>query len=271
MSDLVLLERDGPVATLVLNDPDRRNAMSHAMGERFRERVAELGRDESVRAVILTGAGRAFSGGGDLSMIGARAAEAAGGSESAEAARRAIRDIMRGFYGLFLSIRDLPCPTIAAVQGHAVGAGLCVALACDLRIVAREARLALNFTRLGLHPGMGATWTLPRLVPPEVAAELLFTGRTIRGEEAAALGLARRALPAEEVLPAARALAAEIAAAAPRAVRGVKRALRRSEAATLEDQLLFEATEQAACFGTEDVREGLRAAAERRDPRFTGG
>ena len=188
---LVLVSRDGPVATLVLNDPERRNAMSQAMGEAFSARIAELAADPGLRAAILTGAGPAFSAGGDLAMIQARADEGAAGGR---AARRAIRDRMRAFYQLFLAVRDLPCPTIAALNGSAIGAGLCVALACDLRIASATARLGLNFTALGLHPGMGATWTLPRLVGPARAAELLYSSRLLDGAEAAAIGLVNRAV-----------------------------------------------------------------------------
>lgn len=264
---LVLVERDGDVATLTFNDPERRNAMSEAMGEAFSARVAELAGDESLRAVVLSGAGRAFSAGGDLGMIQAKADRA---RSAPGAARDAIRDEMRAFYALFLAVRDLPCPSVAAVGGAAIGAGLCVALACDARIASREAKLGLNFTALGLHPGMGATWTLPRLVGPAQAAELLFASRLISGEEAARIGLVNRALAPEQVLPAARELAAEFAAAAPRANRGLKRALARSAGARLEEQLGFEASEQALCFESEDVQEGLAAARERRTPRFRG-
>jgi enoyl-CoA hydratase/carnithine racemase len=186
------------------------------------------------------------------------------------AARRSVGDAMRSFYRLFLSVRDLPCPTIAALQGSAVGAGLCVALACDVRIASASARLGLNFTALGLHPGMGATWTLPRLVGPARAAELLYSARLVSGAEAAEMGLVSRSLPQEEVLPAAHALAAEFAAAGPLANRAVKRALARSAAATLEDQLAFEAEEQAATLGSRDAQEGLAAARERRRPAFEG-
>jgi enoyl-CoA hydratase len=217
--------------------------------------------------VVLTGAGEAFSAGGDLGMIEEKARR---GATRPGLARREIRDEMRGFYGLFLALRELSCPTIAAINGHAIGAGLCVALACDLRIASRTAKLGLNFTRLGLHPGMGATWTLPRLVGTAPAAELLFTGRLISGEEAAALGMVNRAVAPERVLGDTLELAREVAGSAPIAVAGVKRALARSAAATLDDQLAFEASEQARCFESRDVHEGLAAARERRSPRFTG-
>jgi enoyl-CoA hydratase len=264
---MILRTRHGDVVTLAFNDPDHRNAMTAAMGEAFTATIADLAGDKSLRAVILTGRGTAFSAGGDLDMIQARADEA---HASPVFARRGVRNFMRTFYGLFLSIRSLPCPTLAAINGHAIGAGLCVALGCDVRIAAREARLGLNFTKLGLHPGMGATWTLPRLVGPERAAELLYTSRLIDGEEAARIGLASRSLPATEVLSETLAVANEIASCAPVAVRGVKRALARSETASLDDQLDFESAEQSICFESEDMLEGIAAARERREPVFSG-
>lgn len=270
MSDdtrLILEHRDGDVVTLVFNDPEHRNAMTFAMGELFAERIAGLAGNASIRAVVLTGAGKAFSAGGDMTMLREKAAE---GRARPGIARRPIRDTMRSFYKLFLAVRDLPCPSIAALNGHAIGAGFCVALACDVRLVANEAKLGLNFTKLGVHPGMAATWTLPRLVGPAMAAELLYTSRLVAGEEAARIGLANRALPAAEVLPAARTMAAEMAVCAPLANRAVKRALARSQDATLEDQLSFEAAEQAITFESSDVHEGLDAISERRDPEFEG-
>ena len=264
---LILEERRDDVVTLSFNDPDHLNAMTRQMGECFAERVTDLATDHSLRAVVLTGKGRAFSAGGDMTMLREQADE---GRAHPGIARRAISDRMRSFYTLFLTVRSLPCPTIAALNGHAIGAGFCVALACDLRLVAHEALLGLNFTRLGLHPGMAATWTLPRLVGPALAAELLYTSRVVGGEEAARIGLANRALPADKVLSAALSLAEEMAENAPLANRAVKRALARSDQASLEDQLSFEAAEQAATFESEDVHEGLAAIQERRTPRFRG-
>lgn len=264
---LIDVEREESVAILTFNDPERRNAMTEAMGRAFSEEIRRLADDDSLRAVVLTGAGRAFSAGGDLDWIEARAATA---RADPGIARPAVRDTMRGFYELFLSIRELPCPSIAALHGAAIGAGLCVALACDIRLVSRRAKLGLNFSLLGLHPGMGATWTLPRLVGPAHAAELLYSGRSLDGEEAARIGLANRALEPEALLPEARQLAQAIARAAPLANRGIKQALARSPGASLSEQLDFEASEQAVCFESDDVREGLLAARERRSPRFSG-
>lgn len=260
-------ERDGDVVTIFFDDPDRLNAMSRAMGEAFRDTVGALALDPSIRAVVVTGAGRAFSAGGDLDMLQQQADL---GAADPGRAWRGIRDTMSSFYRLFLSIRDLACPTIAALNGHAIGAGFCVALGCDFRYAARDAKLGLNFTRLGVHPGMAATWNLPRLVGPGLAAELLYTSRIIDGEEAARVGLANRALPKEEVLAAALATAREIADNAPLAVRAVKQALQRSEHASIEDQLQFEASEQAKHFESADAREGIAAIREKRAPRFEG-
>jgi len=266
-SDLVQISRDGNVVTLHFNDPSRLNAMTAAMGEAFRDRIAALGRDDDVRAVVLTGRGRAFSAGGNLDMLQRQADR---GTASPGSAWRGIRDEMSTFYRLFLSIRDLPCPTIAAINGHAIGAGFCVALGCDFRYAAREAKLGLNFTRIGVHPGMAATWTLPRLVGPALAAELLYTSRIIDGEEASHMGLANRVFPGDEVLAEAQKTAAEIAKNAPGAVRAVKRALARTESASIEDQLQFEASEQAKNFESADAQEGIAAVREKRDPSFSG-
>jgi enoyl-CoA hydratase/carnithine racemase len=242
--------------------------MTEAMGQSLASAVAAVAAEPEVRAVVLTGAGEAFSAGGDLAMIEARARE--GRTHPGEPTRSTNRAAMRSFYELFLSVRDLPCPTVAALHGPAIGAGLAVALACDLRVAARDAKLGLNFSRLGIHPGMGSSWTLPRLVGPAHAADLLLTGRVLDGAEAERIGLVNCALPRDEVLPRALALAEQIAACAPLAVRGARLALARAESVDLASQLDFEAEQQALCYETADLAEGLAAARERREPRFTG-
>jgi enoyl-CoA hydratase len=268
MADLLLLEREGAVALLTLNDPGRLNAMTEAMGRALAAAVESLAADDAVRAVVLTGAGRAFSAGGDLELLEqmARAGRASPGG----ATRRAHEEFMGRFYRLFLTVRALPQPTIAAINGAAIGAGCCVALGCDLRLAAREAKLGLNFNRLGIHPGMAATWTLPRLVGPAHAAELLYTGRLLDGAEAERIGLVNRAVGREALRDEALALARSIAEAAPLALRATKRSLLASPGATLDEQLDQEAREQARCYESADLLEGLAAARERRPPRFTG-
>ena len=267
-TDLLRLERLEGVAIATLSDPDRLNAMTEAMGEALASAVDDLSQDDSVRVVLLTGAGRAFSAGGDLDLLEnmARSANASRGGET----RRRHQTFMGRFYRLFLRVRALPQPTLAAVNGPAIGAGCCLALACDLRIAAREAKLGLNFNRLGLHPGMAATWTLPRLVGPALAAELLYTGRILDGTEAERIGLVNRAVPRETLREEALALARSIAEGAPLSVRATKRSLALSSLTTLEEQLDREAHEQALGYESADLIEGLAAARERRAPGFRG-
>jgi enoyl-CoA hydratase/carnithine racemase len=265
---LVLLERQGGVAIATLNDADRLNAMTEAMGQALAAALEALAQDDSVRAVVLTGAGRAFSAGGDLDLL-ERMAESGNASPGGETRHR-HQAFMGRFYRLFLRVRALPQPTIAAVNGPAIGAGCCVALACDLRIAAREAKLGLNFNRLGLHPGMAATWTLPRIVGPALAAELLYTGRILDGAEAERIGLVNRAVSRESLQGEALALARSIAESAPLSVRATKRSLALSPLTTLEEQLDQEAREQALGYESNDLIEGLRAGRARRTPSFEG-
>lgn len=262
MPDTVLVEiAAGGVATLSLNRPERRNAMNAAMGDALSAAVDRLNADAAVRAVVLRGAGDGFSAGGDFSLF----QEFGAGSETDS------RETMIAFYRRYLHVRDLRVPSIAAVHGAAIGAGACLAAACDLRVVALDAKIGFTFTRLGIHPGMAGSLLLPRLVGCARALELLATGRTIDGVEAERIGFAQRAVPAGDLVAAARALAAEIAAAAPIAVRLLKAGLREEgEDEAFGRALRAEADAQAACFRTEDFREGIAAVLGKRAPRFSG-
>lgn len=253
----------GRIAVLTLNDPDRRNAMTAQMGEALETAFRDLSHAEDVRVAVLTGAPPAFCAGGDLAMLEDHARRTREEGFDATAT-------MRTFYRRFLAVRESAVPVVAAVNGHAIGAGLCVALACDLILVADEAKVGLNFARLGLHPGMGGEWLLPRRVGRQRAAELLYTGRIIPGDEAAGYGMALASLPTEEVLPRALELAGDIAASAPLVVRQLKRSLAAAEGNDLPKQLDLEATYQAANYGTDDLQEGLAAGRDRRPPEFTG-
>jgi len=260
------LIRDGHIATLKLNRPDTRNAMSIAMGEDVQHAVEEVRADATVRVLVVTGEGKAFSAGGDLGMLATDVGLEAGKNQAAHGMGGPPRE----FYQRYLSIATLPIPTVAAINGHAIGAGMCFALACDLRIAASDAKMGLTFTKLGIHPGMGATYFLPRLIGTARACDLLFTGRIIDAEEAEQLGLLNR-IVAREGLPAAVGeLAHALASAAPIAVRLVKRALYRGVEHSLADALDLESTQQAATFQTADAREGIRAVLEKRAPRFEG-
>ncbi|MDX1659313.1 MAG: enoyl-CoA hydratase-related protein [Nitriliruptorales bacterium] len=255
--------RDDGIAVVTMNDPDRRNAMTGEMGDRLSATFQDLAGDDDLRVAVLTGAPPAFSAGGDLAML----------EDYARRTREEGFDAtepMKSFYERFLAVRDLPVPVIAAINGHAVGAGLCVGLACELRFVAADAKIGLNFARLALHPGMGGSWLLPRAVGTQRAAELLYTGRLASGDEMADYGMALESLPADDVLPRALELAAEIATSAPVVVRQLKESLAAGRTNSLEQQLDLEASFQAVNYGTQDLVEGLAAGRERRDPEFTG-
>src|SRR5690349_7726882 len=177
---------------------------------------------------------------------------------------------MLPFYRAWLSVRSLEVPTIAAVNGPAVGAGLCLALACDIRYAAASARLAAPFVRLGMHPGMAATWLLPEAVGAAAARDLLLTGRTVDADEALRLGLVSRVLDEDHLLEETLAAAAVIAGTAPIASRLTKLALADGGHATYDAALQWEALAQPLTLATEDLQEGIRAARERRAPVFRG-
>ena len=222
--------------------------------------MSDLRADHEVRCVVVTGAGSAFCSGGDVSWIGSEP----------EATVDALRSRMLPFYRSWLTVRDLEVPTIAAINGAAIGAGLVLALACDLRYAATDARLAVPFTSLGMHPGMATTWLLPEVVGLPVARDLLLTGRSVMGEEAATLGLVNAAVPREELLDKALEVADGSARNAPIATRLTKIALAGGGHATYDAALQWEALAQPLTLATRDLHEGLTALRERRPPSFEG-
>src|SRR4051794_39167503 len=247
------------VALLTLDNPDLRNAMSDEMTSSWVAAVAELAADRSLRAVVVTGSGSAFCSGGNTSWI----------ASEPDATVDDLRSRMLPFYRTWLSIRGLEVPTIAALNGAAIGAGLCLALACDLRYAVPEAKLAMPFTALGMHPGMAATYLLPEAVGLPRAREMLFTGRVVTGADAVDIGLVNAVVEPERLLDEALEIAGRAAAAAPIATRLTKRALQhgpRSFAEALE----WEALAQPVTLATEDLREGRQAQDERRQPVFRG-
>jgi enoyl-CoA hydratase/carnithine racemase len=252
--------RPDGVAVLTFDLPDRRNAMTEDLTEAWAAEIATLAADPDLRAVVVTGAGRAFSAGGDLSWL----------AVGPDATVDDLRTKMLAFYRTWLGIRDLEVPTIAALNGAAVGAGLAVALACDLRYAVPGARLSVPFTSLGLHPGMATTWLLPEAVGLPVAREMLFTGRVVTGEEAVALGLVNRTFPAESFLDDVLGVASGIAAQAPIATRLTKVALAGGGHDSIEDALRWESVAQPVSMATADLVEGLAAVREKRRPEFTG-
>ncbi len=247
----------GAVTRLTLDRPEVLNALSEELALEFSRAAREISRERS-KVVVIAGGGRAFSAGGDLAFIESNRA----------GARAATIRRMRRFYDSFLSVRRLPQATIAEIGGAAVGAGLCLALACDLRVVLSQARLALNFVRLGLGPGLAA-WPLAReAFGPAKARELILTGRSFTGEQMAAWGAASCCEPTPElVAERAAALAFEIAAQSRLALRLAKREMQHGEA--LEAFLALEARGQADSFAGPDLAEGLAALRQRRAPRFS--
>lgn len=259
----VRYERDGAVGVITLNRPDNRNSMTSDLLDAFAVASAAAARDAGARCVVITGSGSCFSAGADL-----RAQIQREGSSADKPRLPAERSY--AMYVPFLSVLELEVPVVGALNGHAVGGGFGLALLCDVRIGAVGAKYGANFARLGLHPGLGVSYVLPRLVGVSNAAELLFTGRLIKGDEAARVGILSRALPAAEVLPAAMTLALEIASAAPAAVRMMKRSLYEGLGWDVRAAAWREAYAQAATVASDDAREGMQALLDKREPKFTG-
>ena len=255
------LERPSPgVARLVLDNPDQRNAMSDQMTSSWVRAIEELGTDRELRVVVVTGAGSAFCSGGDPRWI----------ASEPDASVDQLRTRMIAFYRAWLAIRRLEVPTIAAVNGPAIGAGLCLALACDLRYAGRAARLGVPFVKLGMHAGMAATYLLPDVVGRAHARDLLLTGRTVDADEALRIGLVSRVLPDEDLLGEVLATAAGIASTAPVASRLTTVALRAGGHPDFDTSLQWEALAQPVTLATADLQEGIAAAREKRSARFVG-
>jgi enoyl-CoA hydratase len=255
------VERPSPgVVRLVLDNPAQRNAMSEPMTRSWTDAIDALAADREVRVLVVTGEGTAFCSGGDPRWI----------AGDPEASVDQLRTRMIAFYRAWLAIRRLEVPTIAAVNGPAVGAGLCLALACDLRYAAAGASLSAPFVRLGMNPGMAATYLLPDVVGEANARELLLTGRRVDAEEALRLGLVNRVFADEDFAGEVDAIAEGIAGTAPIASRYTTVALRGGGHRDLESAIQWEALAQPITLATEDLQEGVRAAGEKRPPEFRG-
>ena len=259
MPDPVRYTRDDDVGIITLDRPDQRNSMTPELLDAFADASARARADAGARCIVVTGSGAVFSAGADLRASLQRAD-----------GERAPHERSYAMYEPFLSLLELAVPLIGALNGHAVGGGFGLALVCDVRIGALDAKYGANFVRLGLAPGMAISYLLPRLIGAARASELLLTGRLVDGREAERLGILNRAVPAADVLPEALALGREIAAAAPLAVRATKRAIRRGLELAARDAARYEAYAQAETLATDDAREGIAALLEKRPPRFTG-
>ena len=254
---LVELKVDGHVAVITLANPERRNVLDLPMARALRGAAEHAGAAADVRCVVLTGSGNTFAAGADIAEL-----EAAGAADNIAYNAQLLEAVD--------AVAAIPVPTIAAVNGHAIGGGLELACACVLRVVSVKAKLGLPEVRLGIIPATGGLARLPRLISPTLAARLLLTGDLIDGIEAAALGLANAAVEPEQVLAEALALAARIASAAPLSTRAILDSLRNDAGLPLAEANRRVEERLAGVLESADRREGARAFLERRDPVFGG-
>jgi enoyl-CoA hydratase/carnithine racemase len=264
MSQFLKYEQDGHIVTLTMNEPERRNPLTgNTAVQEFRTAIERIEDDRSVRAVIVTGAGTAFSSGGNIRDMERHASGNLAGMEIRQ-------DYRRGIQQLPLALFNLEVPVIAAVNGAAIGAGLDLACMCDIRIASEQAKFAESFVKLGIIPGDGGAWLLPRIIGLSRAAELTFTGQMIDAKQALEWNLVSRVVPQDELLTTAQGIAQAIAANPPHAVRLAKRLLREGMHCRLDTLLEMSAAYQALSHQTADHREAVSAFIEKRPPSFNG-
>ena len=262
MSDGILLEVEDGIATVTLNRPERRNAFTLPMIDAWAEALDACRRRADVRVVVVTGAGTAFCGGGDIEDL----MEA--GLECGPAAQRAT--IGEHVHRIPLALADMDKPVLAALNGAAIGAGLDLALAMDLRFAAASARFAETYVAMGLAPGAGGAHWLPRLVGPARALELLWSGEAVEAAEAERIGLVDRVWPDDELMPRTLAFARRLADGPTLAIRAIKRLVRDGLAGDLRTNLDRAAATYGVLSGTDDHREAVAAFREKRRPRYRG-
>lgn len=265
MTSPLLIEQDGTILTVTLNQPERRNPISdQAMVDALCEAMADADADMGVRVVILTGAGTAFSSGGDLKQMKAGAGLRAG------LPAQTRRNYKTGIQRLPLMFQALEVPVVAAVNGPAIGAGLDLATMCDIRIAAESAKFAESFVKLGIIPGDGGAWLLPRIVGFSRATELALTGEMFDAKTALEYGLVSHVVPDADLMTKAREVAGKISANPPHAVRMTKRLLREGQTSGLANILEMSAAMQSLAHATRDNDEAIDAFIEKRSPVFRG-
>lgn len=275
----ILVNQDGAILTITLNRPDRLNAWTGQMQAEIEAAITDAGADDSVRCIVVTGAGRGFCAGADMDGLqqispggeAARAATSAGASANGGASGSAAEDLEALYPGRFGYMYACPKPIIAAINGACAGIGLIFALYCDLRFAAAEAKFTTAFAARGLIAEHGIAWLLPRLVGEANALDLLFTARKFTGAEADALGLVNRALPVNELMPHVLETAGHLATqVSPRSVAVMKRQVRETYTQSFAESLATADTEMAGSFASFDFREGVQSFVERRPPAFQG-
>lgn len=258
----LIYNADNLVATITLNRPETLNALTPAMRKSFETALGLAENDDSVRVIVITGAGKGFCSGGDVKAM--NEAKKSGKSSALEDRIDPIRD------RIVLALQDSTKPIIAAVNGAAAGAGMNIALACDIRIASDTAKFGETFAKRGLHPDWGGTYFLPRIVGMAKACELIWSGRMIPANEALQLGIVSQLETPDALMATTLKMANSFAAGPPIAIRMAKRALYRSMDSTLREALEFETYAQTTCSDTQDAKEGIAAFVEKREPVFTG-
>ena len=262
--ETIILEKSDGVATVTLNRPQRLNAWTPTMGAELSEAFRDIDRDAAVRIAVLTGAGRAFCAGADMEFFAAQIS--AGGGTTAGAGTAGPSRVEE----FPLLMRRLSKPIVAAINGYALGVGCTMTLLCDIRIAAEDAKLAFLFPRMGVMAELGSTFLLPRLVGLGRACELMFTGKQYTAAECERAGLVNRVVPAAELLPTVRALAAEVGQCAPLSILLTRQALYQGLHETFEAQVRYEAFTLDYLYRTRDHAEAVRAFKEKRPPVFEG-
>ncbi|MGQ9723596.1 MAG: enoyl-CoA hydratase/isomerase family protein [Candidatus Jordarchaeum sp.] len=257
--ETIIYEKKNGVGKITLNRPEKLNAMNFQMVDDLVGVLDDISNDDEVRAVIITGAGRAFCSGAELAELGAR-------EDPFESL-----SFMRSFaHRPILALRSLEKPVVAAVNGYALGIGCGIALACDIRIASEDAVFGERFVRIGILPGDGDMYLLPLLIGLGRASELLFTGDDLSGKEAERIGLANRCVPTDKLIEEAEALAQRLAQGATRAIAAIKSALNRRIIPELKQELDYTNLQQSLLYQTEDHNEALKAIKEKRKPVFKG-
>jgi 2-(1,2-epoxy-1,2-dihydrophenyl)acetyl-CoA isomerase len=252
---------DGGITTIMLNRPEKLNALAGHMRRDLAEALEAAGSDRNVRVVVITGAGRSFCAGGDVRAM----AELIEQKDTEEFSR-----LLGSARRVISAIRHMTKPVVASINGPASGAGFNLALACDLRIASSDATFSQSFAKVGLHPDWGGTYFLPRLVTPNKACELFFLGDTLTAEDALRLGIVNFVVEPAALEAETRKLAERLRAAPAISVAAAKQAVYLSQGAEIEEMLRYETEAQLRCFQSEDGREGVNAFLEKREPKFTG-
>ena len=265
MTQDLLESTEGGIATLTMNRPEARNAFTRDMMDALSEALPRLARDPAIRLVVLTGTGAAFCAGGDVKGFARNAA----GAPASMSFDHKVTDL-RARTEVSRWLHDMPKPTLAVIAGAAAGAGLSLALACDLRIAADDAKLTTAFSKVGLSGDFGGSYFLNHLVGPAKAREMYFSGQVVRGDEAQRIGLVNRVVPAAQLAEAARAWAAELAALPTVAIGYMKRNLNVGLRGSLSDVLDAEAVHMIRTFETDDHKGAAAAFVEKRAPQFHG-